>query len=294
MHICIIGPGAIGLFLAARLAQQERVTIVGRNLAAPTRQEVRITGVLECQAEVDLSPHPVDADLVMVATKAIHLDAVIPSLKECSAPLVFWQNGLGVNQLLRTQLPDASLIRAYSWMGLAREAPYTVRCNAFSRIAIGSLQADRQNDGDNDDAQLVRAILIQSGLATDMVDDVNRTEWEKSLLNIGINGLCAITGERNGVIVESVHLHKLCVQLVREAQTIARAIGYDLNMEKAVLQLARVTGNNVNSMLQDIQAARMTEIDFLNGHVMRLGQQLGIDTPYNMSIYHLVKHIERA
>lgn len=56
--------------------------------------------------------------------------------------------------------------------------------------------------------------------------------------------------------------------------------------------MTRAIAANVNSMLQDIRAGRMTEIDYLNGYVMRLGKQVGIETPYNTTIYHLVKHIE--
>src|SRR5579863_791056 len=164
-RVCIIGAGAIGTFLAARLAQHEEVTLVERNLITPRRQEVRITGILECQGEVDLSPHIVDADLVMIATKAIHLETVIPLLKDSIAPLIFWQNGLGINHLLKsqpdeTQSAEQSLIRAFSWMGVVREAPYTVRCNAFSRIAIGLIQDGRHSNSSN--LQKVRTALTQS------------------------------------------------------------------------------------------------------------------------------------
>ena len=285
MHICIVGPGAIGLFLAARLAQHEQVTLVGRNVASSTTQIIRVVGSLECQAEVGISPHLVEADLVLVATKAIHLETVIPSLKKCTSPVVFIQNGLGINHLARTQLPGVPLIRALCWVGVVREAPYTVRCNGFYRLALGSLQGDTN-------LRSLQASLVSAGLATDIVHDIDCAEWEKAMLNIGINGLCAITGERNGAVIDSSHLHAILVQLIHETQVVARAVGCDLDLEESVIQSARATAANVNSMLQDIRAGRMTEIDYLNGYVMRLGNELGIGTPYNTSIYHLVKHIE--
>src|SRR6266480_3461347 len=135
MHICLIGPGSVGLFLAAHLAQHEQVTLVGRNIVAATKQDLCVTGLLDCQAEVDISPQVVEADLVMITTKAIHLEAVMPLLKNCRAPVAFWQNGLGINYLAKTQLPRVPLIRALSWMGVVGDGPYTVRCNGFSRIA---------------------------------------------------------------------------------------------------------------------------------------------------------------
>jgi 2-dehydropantoate 2-reductase len=285
MHICIVGPGAIGLFLAARLAQREQVTLVGRNVTSSNTQLIRVVGALECQAEVSISPHLVEADLVLVATKAIHLEAVMPLLKDCTSPVVFIQNGLGINHLTRTQLPGVPLIRGLCWVGIVRDALYTVRCNGFSRIALGSLQGDT-------DLLALQESLVKADLPTEIVDDIECAEWEKAMLNIGINGLCAITGERNGAVIYSPHLHAILVQLIHETQVVARAVGCDLDLEESVIQSTRTTATNVNSMLQDIRAGRMTEIDYLNGFVMRLGNQLGIGTPYNTTVYHLVKHIE--
>jgi 2-dehydropantoate 2-reductase len=286
MHICIIGPGSVGLFLAAHLAQHEQVTLVGRSFTTATKQNVRVVGLLECQSEVDISPNIVDADLIMVTTKAVHLDAVIPLLKNCRSPVVFWQNGLGINHQARTQLPGVPLIRAFSWMGVVGEGPYTVRCNGFSHIAVSLLQ------GDDISLYTLQSSLLNAGLKTGVADDVDYAEWEKSLLNVGVNGLCAITGERNGVVIESSHLHEMLIQLVREAQAVASIVGYNLDLEESIIRLTHATAANVNSMLQDIRAGRMTEIDYLNGYVMRLGEQVGISTPYNTAVYHLVKHIE--
>ncbi len=285
MHICIIGPGAVGLFLAAHLAQHEQVTLVGRDVSESTKQNVRIVGMLECQAEVNLSPDLVTADLLIVTTKSIHLESIIPLLKDCKSPVVFIQNGLGINHLTRAELPGVPLIRGLCWFGVVRDASYTVRCNGFSRIALGSLQGEI-NLG------ILQASLVNAGLATDIVGDIDCAEWEKAMLNIAINGLCAVTDERNGVVIDSPHLHKILVQLVRETQTVAHAVGCKLDLEKSVISLTRTTARNINSMLQDIEAGRMTEIEYLNGYVIRLGNQIGISTPYNNTIYYLVKHIE--
>lgn len=285
MHICILGPGSVGLFLAAHLAQHEQVTLVGRNVRAARKQNVRVVGMLECQAEVNLCPHLVEADLLIVTTKSIHLESVIPLLNDCKSPVVFIQNGLGINHLTRKELPGVPLIRALSWLGVVREASYTVRCNGFSHISLGALQGDT-------DLDVLRASLVKVGLATDIVDNIDCAEWEKGMLNIAINGLCALTGERNGVIINSPHLHEILVQLIRETQTVARAVGCNLDLEESVIRSTQTTATNVNSMLQDIQAGHLTEIDYLNGYVMRLGNKFGISTPYNTTVYHLVKHLE--
>jgi ketopantoate reductase len=165
MHICLIGPGSVGLFLAAHLAQHEQVTLVGRNFTAVTKQDVRVVGLLERQAQVGISPHIVDADLIMVTTKAIHLESVIPLLKNCNAPVVFWQNGLGINHLAKTQLPGVPLIRAFSWMGVVGEGAYTVRCNGFSHIALSLLQGGTS-------PLTFQSSLLNAGLATGIADEL--------------------------------------------------------------------------------------------------------------------------
>jgi 2-dehydropantoate 2-reductase len=285
MHICIIGPGAIGLFLAAQLAQHAQVTLVDRHITKATKQTIHVTGLLEREAQVNLSPRIVDADLIMVTTKAVHLETVSESLTNCSVSVIFWQNGLGINHLVKTLLPKIPLIRALIWVGVSRESSHTVHCDGFSRIILGSLQG-------NADLQTLLTHLSNAGLTTEIVSSIDRAEWEKSLWNIGVNGLCAITGERNGVIVDSPHLRELLMGLIHEAQAVARALGHTLDLEESMIRLTRVTATNLNSMLQDIRVGHRTEIDYMNGYVVRLGRQVGIETPYNAAIYHLVKHIE--
>ena len=285
MHICIIGPGALGLFLAAQLAQHAQVTLVDRHITKVTKRTIHVTGLLERETQVNLSPHIVDADLIMVTTKATHLETVSKLLMNCSLPVVFWQNGLGINHLVKTLLPKISLIRALIWVGVSRESSYTVHCDGFSRIVLGSLQG-------NNDLQTLLMHLSNAGLTTEIISDIDSAEWEKTLWNIGVNGLCTITGERNSVILDSPHLHELLVELVREAQAVARAIGHNLDLEESVIRLTRVTATNLNSMLKDIRERHRTEIDYMNGYVVRLGKQVGIETPYNAAIYNLVKHIE--
>ena len=285
MHICILGPGSVGLFLAAHLAQREQVTLVGRNVSEVRNQNVGVVGMMECHAEVNLSPHLIEADLFIVTTKSIHLQSVFSLLRDCKSPVVFIQNGLGINHLTKAKLPGVPLIRGLCWFGVIHDSSYMVRCNGYSHIALGALQGTNHLD-------MLRASLVKVGLATDIVDNIDCAEWEKGMLNIAINGLCALTGEPNGMVIHSPHLHEILVQLIRETQTVARAVGCNLDLEESVIRSTQTTATNVNSMLQDIQAGHLTEIDYLNGYVMRLGNKFGISTPYNTTVYHLVKHLE--
>ncbi len=286
MNICIIGPGAIGTFLAVQLAPHASVTLVDRHVAQFSEQTAEVVGLFARRAQVNICPS-IDggADLIMVTTKANHLEAVSSFLGSSSVPVIFWQNGIGINQLARTRLPRVPVMRGLIWAGVTREAPYMVRCAGFSRIALGVLQGDIG-------PQKLTACLNLAGLETVIVDNIDCAEWEKALWNIGVNGLTAIVGEPNGVIINNPHLRTLLGALVREAQQVARSMGCELSGEDSVIRLTQSTATNLNSMLLDVQAGRTTEIEYLNGYVVQLAARLGIETPYNAAIYHLVKYIE--
>lgn len=289
MHIYVVGAGAIGIFLSAQLAPHARVTLLDRHASEFATEEIEVVGQFARRTEVEIGPIGVrkmaDADLVMVTIKATYLETVIDTLNDCNVPVVFWQNGIGVNHLIRERLIGTPLIRALIWAGMNRENPRLVRCNGFTRIALCTVQG-------NADPLLLAEALTKAGLKTELVDDVDYAEWQKSLWNIGVGGLCTIVGERNGSAVESPHLLRLLVEIIREAQAVARAIGYEFDSEESVIRLTHNTAANINSMLTDVRNGRQTEVEYLNGHVMRLGAQHGIATPYNAFVYLLVKHIE--
>jgi 2-dehydropantoate 2-reductase len=286
MNICIIGPGAIGTFLAVQLAPLARVTLVDRHAPRFSEQTVEVVGLRAGRAQVHVGPR-VDggADLIMVTTKANHLEGVSGLLGSSGAPVIFWQNGLGINQFARTQLQCMQVMRGLIWAGIMREAPYVVRCAGFSRIELGVVQGDV-------DPQELMTCLNLAGLETVIVGNIDCAEWEKALWNIGVNGLAAIAGEPNGVIINNPHLRTLLVALVREAQQVARCMGCELSGEDSVIRLTQSTATNLNSMLLDVRAGRTTEIEYLNGYVVQMGAKLGIEIPYNAAIYHLIKYIE--
>ena len=104
-----------------------------------------------------------------------------------------------------------------------------------------------------------------------------------------------MTGFKNGEVYKNPQLRSLVIRLVEEAVAIVKALGIELTTDDPVryaLGTAKATGDNINSMLQDIQAGKRTEIDSITGEIIRLGKELGIETPSNESVYALIKAIE--
>jgi 2-dehydropantoate 2-reductase len=126
--------------------------------------------------------------------------------------------------------------------------------------------------------------------------DVASLVWSKLVINVGINALTALVGQPNGRLLDFEETRGLMADLVAEAVAVAGARGIRLTHTDplaAVYETARRTGANRSSMLQDFDRGRETEIDFINGAIVREAGALGIPTPVNAAVTRLVKALDR-
>jgi 2-dehydropantoate 2-reductase len=140
-------------------------------------------------------------------------------------------------------------------------------------------------------------VFEKAGLKVCYSNNVMGALWRKLLVNVGINALTAITGLRNGRLIELEETDELLRLAVSEAVSIANAKGIDLELAdpvEHVRDVARMTGKNRSSMLQDVKKKRKTEIEVINGAIVKEGVQLGISTPINKVLYNLVKVREKT
>jgi 2-dehydropantoate 2-reductase len=286
MRVCVVGAGAVGRFIAACVGSVCDVTLVHRQAATETTASIEVFGCHARAATVRIVPRVVNADLICVATRATSLEGLFPTLDTTGADVAFFQNGIGINGLVRATLPLLSSSRAYVWAGLATESALNVRCSGFSEIAVAQLNPKAR-------AGALVQLLQQVGLAARLSSTPDCLEWEKGLWNIAINGLCGILdSSRNGLVIESDHLLEIVRSLIQEGQCVAAALGFSLNLEGSILAKTRTSSENVNSLVADLRAGHPTEVEFLNGYVVRLASQCGLTAPYSRFVYHLIKHLE--
>jgi 2-dehydropantoate 2-reductase len=148
------------------------------------------------------------------------------------------------------------------------------------------------------DADLVSlaGLLTEAGINTSVSSDVLGLLWDKLLVNIGINALTALSGLRNGQLLEFRETEEILEAAVREAFQVAQALGIALSHNDPVTQtkeVCRLTAANTSSMLQDVRHKRKTEIEMMNGAIVREGQRLGIATPVNNVLTNLLSVIEK-
>jgi 2-dehydropantoate 2-reductase len=138
----------------------------------------------------------------------------------------------------------------------------------------------------------------RGGMPTKAVADARGPQWRKVIFNAATNPLGALTGLTHGRVCEQPPLRALASQLVDEGKAVAAAQGIELDADpEALIDHAakpEVAYDHKASMLQDVEARRPTEVDFLNGGIARFGRELAVPTPAHESIWALVKGVEAS
>lgn len=301
MKIVVLGSGSIGSLYGAFLStlDENEVILVGRNphVAAIRANGLLIQGILgerrfNLKAVEDVS-HIDKADLILLTTKTYDAISAIKTAKHLinkGAYVLVIQNGLGTEERVADELDTTRVLRATTCMGALRVEPGVVEATGCGLTEIGSRFTENYTY-----VLKLTEMLKKCGFDVRASDNIEGVVWTKTLVNCGINPVGALTGFKNGEVYKNPQLRQLVIRLVEEAVAIVKALGIELTTEDPVryaLGTAKATGDNVNSMLQDVLAGKRTEIDSITGEIIRLGRELGIETPSNESVYALVKAIE--
>ena len=301
MRIVVVGSGAIGSLYGAFLSRLEdtEVILVGRNphISAIQANGLAIRGILgehQFSLKAIKNASEVDkADLVIVTTKTYDTLAAAKSAKHlinAGAIMLLIQNGLGTEELVAKELNTTKVLRATTCMGALRTSPGIVTATGCGLTEIGSRYPENMEL-----VEKLTKMMKKVGFDVRASNNIEGVVWTKTLVNCGINPVGALTGLSNGEVYRNRALRGLIVRLVEEAVQVVEALGVELTTEDPVryaLGTAKATGDNINSMLQDLRAGKRTEIDAITGEVIRLAKQYGIETPSSEAVYALVKALE--
>ena len=302
MNVLIVGAGAMGGLLGARLSRaatglhlldsdRRLVTAVRRAGleveeldGGRTRAEPAITDRIE---EV---PAPIDLVVVMVKAAATH-GAVASVLGRCHEQTLFLtlQNGIGHGPAIAALVGDARLLLGTTAQGATLLEPGRIRHGGNGTTHIGCLASAAVAD-----ARRVVDLFNRAGLQAFFSERIEDRIWQKLLINIGINAVTALTAIPNGRVASQANARALAERAVAEALAVAERLGIQVGERvlEQMLAVAEATGTNRSSMLQDLERKRATEIDAINGAIVRYGEDLGIPTPVNWTLTQLIKVIE--
>lgn len=231
-------------------------------------------------------------DLVLLAVKSYDtLSAIQSSRSWCTEEtlVVFLQNGLSHVQLMARQVGKTFL--GVTTLGSTLQRPGEARLGGLGPTRIGSLRAGQQADADR-----IAMWFSQGGWSCVRSREILIDLWRKVIVNACINPLAGVLGLCNGELYERQETRELMRQGVQEAVKVARAeVDFPESEEtcyRRVLQVCRRTHSNQCSMLQDIRRGRRTEIDSINGEIVKAGTRQGIPTPFHALLAGLVRSIE--
>jgi 2-dehydropantoate 2-reductase len=299
----VIGAGPVGGIVAAFLSRGGyEVTlcdVVPALLEPALDRGIIIEGTDSLQAKVaKITTHVDDLlsdppDVIIVTVKATALPLISSALEGFVAEgryVVSWQNGIDTEAVLAQHLGAKSVMRAVVNLGCVPLGPGHFRI-AFHHRPHYLQELDPQS---REAAIGICRVLTECGLDTHHTDQITNMVWRKTLMNASMNPLCAVTGRTMVELILDPILFNLVDALIKEGVAVARAnevaLGYDFY--PYCINYIKGAGNHKPSMLQDIEAGRRTEIDYINGKVVEYGLQAGVPTPYNSMIRGLVKALE--
>jgi 2-dehydropantoate 2-reductase len=299
----VVGAGPVGCIVAAFLSRGGcEVTLCDVQsslLEAAMDPGIFISGTDNFQARVaktttridDLTSDP--PDVVIVTVKATALPIITSALEgivDEGRYVVSWQNGIDTELVLAERLGRKQVMRAVVNYGCILEGPAKVkmvfhhRPHYLQELDPGSKQAARG----------ICQVLTDCGLDTHHTDQIRNMVWSKTVNNSCMNAVCAVTGKTMFEVINDPIVSGLVDSLLKESVKVARAnelmLGPDYYLD--CLDYIRDAGHHKPSMLQDIEAKRQTEIDYINGKIIEYGERAGVATPYNSTLRSLVKALE--
>jgi len=302
MKIVIVGAGAMGSLYGGLLASSgEEVWLVD---IREDHIQALISGGLVVEEGGKIQTIPVHAtmdvasigkaDLVLFFVKAYHTEKAVSDAsvvqKEDTVFLTL-QNGLGNEEAICKQVDPRKVVLGVTNHGATFLGPGRIRHAGWGKTYIGEL------DGKvSPRVTQIAQLLTRAGIESKVSSNIQSLVWNKLFINVGINAVAALTGLKNGRLLDYPETLRLMEALVSESVAVARKKGILIEGDplETVKALARATKENRCSMGQDIDNRRKTEIDAINGAVVREAERLGISVPYNQMITDLVKVIEKG
>jgi 2-dehydropantoate 2-reductase len=303
MKVCVVGCGAVGSIFAANLAQLDNVEVWAYDLArehvdAINAQGLRLSGAGEVVGSVRATSNAGELpgfDFGIVATKAMHTEPAIAATAHAFAQgaVCSVQNGIGNEEALAAHVER--VIRGTTFPAGRVVEPGHVKWDVKGDTTIGPFEP---SPAPFEEVERLAEACTRAGLPTEAVADARGPQWRKLIFNAATNPVGALTGLTHGRVCEDPALRRLVSGLVDEGKAVAAAQGIELegDPEELIDHAAKpeVAYDHKASMLQDVEARRETEIDYLNGGIVRFGREHGVSAPLNEAILALVQGLEQS
>jgi 2-dehydropantoate 2-reductase len=302
MRIAVIGCGAVGSLFAANLGTLDDVEVWAydpwqAHVDAINADGLRLSGAGEVVARIRATSDPAalpPSDLGIVATKSMHTSDAVAATAHAfeHGAVCSVQNGAGNEELIAEHVRE--VIRGTTFPAGHVIEPGHVGWDTKGDTHIGPFEP---SPAPMDKVEALADACTRAGMPTHALSDARGAQWRKLIFNAASNAVAALTGRTHGQVAEPP-TRELAWAVMAEGRAVADAqsITLDTSPEELFDHAARkdVAYGHKPSMLQDVEARRATEIDFLNGAIVAFGERYGVDTPLNRALTQLIKGMEET
>ncbi|QNK69896.1 ketopantoate reductase family protein [Variovorax sp. PAMC26660] len=294
MKVAVMGAGAVGCYYGAMLARAgHEVVLIGRpsHVEAVRAHGLRLeTKAFDEHVRLDASTEASavqGADLVLFCVKSTDSEAAAALIQPHLSPdalVLTLQNGVDNDARVRSVLPSNEVAAAVVYVATEMAGAGHVRHHGRGELVIAPSRASEQ----------VAQHLIAAGVPTQISGNVRGSLWAKLILNCAYNALSAVTQLPYGELVKGVGVADVIRDVVAECLAVAKAEGIDVvgDTDAAIRGIAQSMPSQYSSTAQDLARGKLSEIDHLNGLVVRRGEALGVPTPANRVLFVMVKLLE--
>ena len=294
MKVAVMGAGAVGCYYGAMLARAgHEVVLIGRpsHVEAVNASGLRLeTKAFDEFVKVAASTEASavhGADLVLFCVKSTDSESAAAQIKPHLSPgalVLTLQNGVDNDERVRPVLPSNEVAAAVVYVATEMAGPGHVKHHGRGELVIAPSRMSEQ----------VARHLAAAGVPTQISDNVRGSLWAKLILNCAYNALSAVTQLPYGVLVKGEGVAEVIRDVVAECLAVAKAEGVVVpgDTDAAVRGIAQTMPSQYSSTAQDLARGKLSEIDHLNGLVVRRGQALGVPTPANRVLFVMVKLLE--
>ena len=302
IRICIVGCGAVGSLFAAHLARADEAEIWAYDVwkdhtDAIRKNGLRLSGAADFTANLNATSDPKAlprCDYGIVATKAIHTGIAIAQAAHAFAEdsaVCSVQNGVGNEEIIAEHVKH--VIRGTTFPAGHPIQPGHIGYDIKGDTWIGPFEPTHTP---MNKVEELAGLMTRAGMNTIALRDARGAQWTKLIFNASTNPVGALTLLHHGGATRFGPTGKLFDDLMTEGEQVAKALSIELHGDprQLVQKAALAPGKHPSSMLQDVLAKRQTEVDFMNGAIVRWGEQVGVPTPLNRALWELIKGLQHS
>ena len=302
MRICVIGCGAVGSLFAAHLAKAGEAEIWAYDIwkdhiDAIRKNGLKLSGAADFTARLNATSDPNEVprcDYGIVATKAIHTRSAIAQtahIFDANSAVCSVQNGVGNEEIIAEHV--RYVIRGTTFPAGHPIAPGHVGYDIKGDTWIGPFEPTNPPMSKVDE---LAGLVTGAGMNTIALKDARGAQWTKLIFNASTNPVGALTLLHHGAAARFQPTSQLFNDLIIEGEAVAKKLGIELHGDprQLVQKGASAPGKHKASMLQDVLSTRQTEVDFMNGAIVKWSEKVGVPTPLNKALWELIKGLEHS